>query len=1143
MRFKSRRALVAACGWATGFAFLVEAAWASPPRAALCRTGLAGEDPVVVAALENELRRAGYEIAELDAHGLCDPGVLDAGRLDLLVLANGAVLPDAAGARIEAFARTGGDIIALKTPLWQQSMIPAQGGWMSREDDQRSRAGDLPPHVVFDFTPASIARWVRTSGPGDGAAFAETTDQGPGAGLRALHVTCEKMENWDTHGQEGIAGPFPAGHSLTVFAARGGPNTRELAIEWREKDGSRWIAVIPLAREWRQYALAPRDFRYWESVPGRSGGLFQPENACALFVGLAASHTRSVGHGPHEYWIGPLGTAATTPEYEQLCTTATLPRLDTLAPVYKLFDCHDVRTLVARDDQAIIRPTSFTAPRILRSPHPRPRGGGFDSHRAWRWIPLMEARTADGQWRGTPATLLGHADGPYKGGLWASFGIGDSEWYRDAEVIELLGQVARWMRRGVMLLDGGSDHFAYLPGQPMRAGVRVFRTSRDDPGPVDARVTLTDNDTGREVWTKKWPIRFEGDRIASIEAAWQPPGWPRNGLRVSTELQVGGEVIDRVVSEAHVAPTPQATRFVTTGDGHFLLGGELWRAHGINYMPSSGIGIEDGPYFENWLGKRSYDPEVIQRDLVRIKALGFNAVSVFIYHGAIRDQNLLDLLRRLDLLGLKANLSLRPGSPKNFAPCWPLMKEIIEYNRLKDNDTVFAYDLDWEPTFGTREERRIWDRDWERWIVERYGSVEAAESRWQVAVPRDAAGMITNPAPEQIDQDGPWRAMTAAYRRFLDMLLYRKYGQARRLVREVDPNHLVSFRMADAACPTYRWGGRITYDFPYLAAAVDFLAPEAYGRIGDWEKVKPGWFQVAYARWAGPNRPLVWAEAGVHVWDLGTMTPSPSLLEFQARLYRDLYRMFIGSGTDGVFFWWYPGGFRCNEGSDYGIVEPDGSDRPVTRVIRQHAAKFLSAPLPKTVDHWIEIDRDQHPDGISGIYDATKDDFWRAIEAHRTPGLRTKGTNTTSASCPLDAVGNLPGDDHNPPKYLDAAFDAVELQGPDGRWTALENGASITGGGNVAVRARVTLTNLGEARWLSAGQDVSSVGNVVLVIREGNRIRRVPLTVSAVNQGCSAVVEAVIAPPGGVRPVDILIGIEAVGRTSFGPKFALRLVR
>ena len=43
---------------------------------------------------------------------------------------------------------------------------------------------------------------------------------------------------------------------------------------------------------------------------------------------------------------------------------------------------------------------------------------------------------------------------------------------------------------------------------------------------------------------------------------------------------------------------------------------------------------------------------------------------------------------------------------------------------------------------------------------------------------------------------------------------------------------------------------------------------------------------------------------------------------------------------DGVAWWWYPGGYRVNERSDFGIINPDGTDRPVTKVIREFGPKL-----------------------------------------------------------------------------------------------------------------------------------------------------------------------------------------------------------
>jgi len=128
---------------------------------------------------------------------------------------------------------------------------------------------------------------------------------------------------------------------------------------------------------------------------------------------------------------------------------------------------------------------------------------------------------------------------------------------------------------------------------------------------------------------------------------------------------------------------------------------------------------------------------------------------------------------------------------------------------------------------------------------------------------------------------------------------------------------------------------------------------------------------------------------GYSVWDNRHMRPAPEKLDFQARYFGDFYRMMCESGADGVFFWWYPGGYRLNERSDFGIINPDGTDRPVTRIIRDEGGTFLKSRKTGTKpDHWIRVDRDRDARGLFGIYEATKDEYWGAIAAGKTPSLR-----------------------------------------------------------------------------------------------------------------------------------------------------------
>ncbi|HNT37176.1 MAG TPA: hypothetical protein PKH07_19450, partial [bacterium] len=256
------------------------------------------------------------------------------------------------------------------------------------------------------------------------------------------------------------------------------------------------------------------------------------------------------------------------------------------------------------------------------------------------------------------------------------------------------------------------------------------------------------------------------------------------------------------------------------------------------------------------------------------------------------------------------------------------------------------------------------------------------------------------------------------------------------------------------------------------------------------------------------------------------------------------YRLLISSCADGVFFWWYPGGFRVGENSDYGIINADGTDREITRIIRNNAKPFLNGPSRKPTDLWIEFDRDAYPEGVTGAYDVVKDVFWEAIEDGRTPGLRTVGTGTTSANCPLLAVGNTKCTGTNPPKYLDGAFDLVEIQDANGKWVRVTKGSEIQVGKENPVTARVTITNLSEATWITektAKRTHVGTGAVSLII-DGHKSHKVPLSRDLPRHETLKIRKVSLTERPITKPVDIVLLFEAEGRTRFGERFAIKLV-
>ncbi len=973
---------------------------ADPPRAAVWQVDVPGGDVSLARDLAGDVRSAGYAVTMLDSTALTNVARLNTNSFDLLVVPNARVLPVESIGAVASFLRGGGDLLALGLTAWETPTFRLGGRWLSRADYDAALAAQQPERSLIDFAKEGAARWTRHAYHAAVPAHREIVTD---ADVTALHVTLNALDGWDTLEAPARPWTFAAGQTLTCFRAKGTAATRQLAVEWVERDGLRWIATVELAPQWRSYVLPPEAFRPWQPPAGRGGpgDRLNVTNVARFTVGLALTHT-SVGPGRQEYWFADLGTAANPFGDAAPPAMPSLPRLESLSPAYQCYPITTPVTIKPRLWQALIRQTASTnredrtnddaiycAPGLLAF-NPRPRGVGFAQERPWRWQPLLSARdVANEDYRGAVGTLVAHVAPPGNGGVWALFTPANADFYRRPEVADWLRQILHRMRVGVFLAEGGSEFFTVFDHQPVHLGARVVNFGRAPATNLTVLLTVVDQQSSLAIYRHRQDLVLEPGGRATVEAVWNPTNWPAGGCTVAAQVLAGGRVVDEVFHELNCWRPKAKPAFVETRDGGLWLDGRPWRAHGVNYMPSSGIGVT-GDYFEYWLGRGAYDPEVIERDLRRVKAMGLNAVSAFIYHRDLGAQHLLDFLFRCERLGLKVNLSLRPGTPMEFR--WEEMKELIEHYRLAENDTVMAYDLAWEPShFDHAYQVQHYATAWHDWLLRRHGSLDVAGEAWRAETSNftlPSAEFAAIPPTSQLMADGPWRRRVADYRAFLDDLLREHYAAARRLVHSIDPHHPVSFRMQLAGDPTYNSEGLLPYDFYGLADAVDIWEPEAYGRIGDWSQVRAGDFTAAYARLCDAAKPLVWAEMGFDVWNLTRMAPAPAKLEFDAQFYRDFYRMLHESGADGVFFWWYPGGFRANEQSDFGIINPDGTDREVTRIIRTEGPRFLAASKPPAPTQWIGVNRDRDARGLFGIYNAVKDDYWRAVERGARVGLK-----------------------------------------------------------------------------------------------------------------------------------------------------------
>ncbi len=226
-----------------------------------------------------------------------------------------------------------------------------------------------PKQILVNFDQENLSQWGRASSHAQSRATYELVPVPDGG--KALHAVIPDFAEWDNIDKTFTKSPFPEGHTLTCFRAKGRPETRQLALEWQEKDGSRWIATVDLTTEWKNYALPPEAFRPWLPPAGRGGpgDRLRVENARRFLIGLAVSHT-NLTPGFQEFW------------FDDLCTASARPATITLKGV--VTTVVDAETLMIRGigNVRLIGVTALRDPR--RKPRPDDDVFGEEADRATR---------------------------------------------------------------------------------------------------------------------------------------------------------------------------------------------------------------------------------------------------------------------------------------------------------------------------------------------------------------------------------------------------------------------------------------------------------------------------------------------------------------------------------------------------------------------------------------------------------------------------------------------------------------------------------------------------------------------------------------------------------------------------------------
>ncbi len=955
-------------------------------------------------------------------------------------------LPLACLKTVTAFLASGGTLMASGGEPFRNPLYPAAGGtWIDKNSLLQAL---IPEKTVLNPASASLTKYLYVP-----ESVAQTTVTGPD-GQPALDLQIQMTGAQFLLFSAPLSTPiFSAGQTATIVWTRGTPG-QSMLFEWQENDGSGWVAIVPLAAQWTKQVLLPADFRYYAGGPaGRSSTTFNPAQAHLFFFGVSSGQVALPG--PLEFAVSSIGVA--TPGFESFGA----PVVETLSPGYKQY----VTQLAGQN---------------VRIPFIRGRG-------------LTATADPDGRYRAI-GNLLSPSATRYVTNKGATIFWLPWPQLQNPDRAQLVGWLSAVANR-FYVLNGGPTQIVTLPTEDVVLGARVLNASTSLAlGSLKWSISDVSGTVVAQHTTNLGIIPGGTYNLPTVNVGKLPTG----DYTVSTSLVMANQEVDRVDSKLRVFD-PTVTyqpdqRIVVASGVYSTVAGRQVFLQGVNYWPRYTVALETGRFNQAWLEPQNYDPDIIEADLTLLSSLNFNMVSI-LYQASSEARSLLDFLDRCRRHGIWADLGVPAfgGAPAlllyhgQLAGFNPTVASILQAAFLSGNDRVFQYNFLGEPYLGLHNDRMSIDSSWRAWITEQYGSGANAENAWGFTAPRDALGQISNPLDSQVQNDGSWRVMVAAYRRFIDDFLSRAFGAVARQIRNASPGPLLSYRNGGSAAlnpdSTLMGEGltmmqQMNYDFGTAAAHFDVVSPHAYFIPIPWPDGRGFGVETAYARYRSGGKPVLWSEYGINVGALGLGVAA------QGTICDSVMRLANEDGSGGAEVWWMPGGVRPDDGSDFGILNPDGSPRPCATSLSQWGAAFQTAPPTQPSGNPVKltVDRDADARGDVGVFLHTQQSYVAARQAGNPVVLVDAGTGTDTSTMPVVQVGNVTYSGSGPLKYANGEFAGIHVQCPN-LDVRVENGAQISVPAGSTCQLTLTLVNTGAATWLPYSQ---GKGGIILHTSAGD---------------------------------------------------------
>ena len=409
-------------------------------------------DSSTVNTVADILKKDGYRVKLLSAADMADETVFNAKKFSSLILTNSPQFPLTASQNVTRFLQNAGNLIlmggqpfsdcrAFYGGTWVKAgMTLYNGKWMPPQEAVHEAAAALAKNkfTLFDFEGPGFAGWLHK--PSD-IASRTTLQQVEGKVGKAILMDIKGFATgtWDLY-EAPLSRKIPRIANFIGLWAKGDANTTLASLSVFEKDGTNWVAVLNLTRDWHYYTLNKNDFIFHDSRrPNRgvAGDYLKLSNITKFSAGLSAyAHPTP---GDHRIWLGQIDAfEAEIPANLPRAADANIDYFNDYEPI-----------LLSGADRIAVEPHCgiIDANIEWKSSNPTYHVQGFTVADKCKFMPLLDVFDKNDKKIGYAGGMLANYAGQFANSCWVSFGASDPSFYKSPQFSKMLMQVLQALER------------------------------------------------------------------------------------------------------------------------------------------------------------------------------------------------------------------------------------------------------------------------------------------------------------------------------------------------------------------------------------------------------------------------------------------------------------------------------------------------------------------------------------------------------------------------------------------------------------------------------------------------------------------------------------------------------------------------